>query len=63
MKYESPITFNLCDMNNVKVFKKKAKVQGQGSEIEVPTDRSCHKEHSCEIWKPYYIPITTYGQF
>jgi hypothetical protein len=28
----------------------------------VPIKRSCHKEHTYEIWKPYLLPFKRYGQ-
>jgi hypothetical protein len=55
MKYESPITCHSIDMANVKVFEKWVKLQG--SKNLVPIERSCHKEHAYEIWKPYHLPI------
>jgi hypothetical protein len=34
MKYESPITFHLKDMANVKGFEKWVKLQGQGHKVK-----------------------------
>ena len=28
----------------------------------VPYERSCHKEYTCAIWKPYYFWFESYGQ-
>jgi hypothetical protein len=28
----------------------------------VPIERSCHKEHTYEIQKPYHLPFKRYGQ-
>ena len=41
----------------VKVFQKKVKFQGQGheSKIMVPCERSCHKEYTSAISKPYFL--------
>jgi hypothetical protein len=61
MKYESHITYHSKDMPNVKVFEKFVKLQGQ--KMLVPIERSCNKEHTYEIKKPYHLPFKIYGQF
>jgi hypothetical protein len=38
------------------------KVKVTRSNILVPIERSCHKEHTYEIWKPYHLPFKRYGQ-
>jgi hypothetical protein len=50
-KYENPIAYHSKVIANVKVFKKYVKVQGQGqgSNLLVQLERSCHKEYSYEI--------------
>jgi hypothetical protein len=64
MKYESLITYHSIDMVNAKVFQKWVKLQGQGHMVKylVPIERSCHKEHTYEIWKPYHLSFKRYGQ-
>jgi hypothetical protein len=32
------------------------------SEFKVSIERSCHKEHTYEIQKPYHLPFKRYGQ-
>jgi putative transposon-encoded protein len=58
MKYKSSITYHSKDMANVKVYEKWVKLQGQGHKVKnlVPTERSCHKEHT------YEIPITCHSK-
>jgi hypothetical protein len=65
MKYESPITYHLKDMTNFKVFKKYANLQGQVQDVKIllSIERSCHKEYSYEIWKPYLLLIKRYNQY
>jgi hypothetical protein len=38
------------------------KVKVTRSKITVPLERSCHKEHTYEISKPYHLPFKRYGQ-
>jgi hypothetical protein len=33
-----------------------------GKKIMEPTERSCHNEHTCEIWKPYHLPFKRYSK-
>ena len=55
-KYESPIYYDKKIMVNVKVFFKsrsKVTVKVTSSKCMVPMKRSCHKDHTCQIWKTY----------
>jgi hypothetical protein len=36
------------------------KVKVTRSKTLVPSGRSCHKEHTYEIWKPYHLPFKRY---
>jgi hypothetical protein len=38
------------------------KVKVTRSNIMVPLEWSCHKEHTYETWKPYHLPFKRYGQ-
>ena len=51
MKYQSSRTHCSKVISKVKVFKKgsNSRVKVTGSKIMVPTERSYHKEYSCEI--------------
>jgi hypothetical protein len=44
----------------VKVFQKK--VKDQKVSVMISNERSCQKEYTCEIWKPYQLPIKSYDQ-
>ena len=35
----------------------RVKLQGHKSKILVPIQRSCHKKHTNEIWKPYHLQM------
>ena len=51
-KYESPISYNKKVMANVKVFFKsrsKVTVKVTSSKFMVLLERSCHKNHTCQI--------------
>jgi hypothetical protein len=52
MKYESLINYNSTDVANIKAFLKsrsKFKVKVRTSNIKLPVEMSCHKEHTNEI--------------
>jgi hypothetical protein len=49
VKYESPTTYQAIVMTKIKVFEKKAKLQGQRVKVMVSNERSCQKEYTCEI--------------
>jgi hypothetical protein len=52
MKYQSPITYHLKDMANVKVFLKirsNFKVKVSRSKILVPIEKPCYEEYIYEI--------------
>ena len=55
VKYESPITSGKKVMAKIKVFQKYVKLQGQGHQVKNYSTmwKDCHKEYTCEIWKPY----------
>jgi hypothetical protein len=57
VKYKSPTTHQSKVMTKVKVFEKKVKLQGQRVKIMESNERSCQRECTCEIWKPYLLPI------
>jgi hypothetical protein len=61
VKYESHTTYQSKVMTKVKVFGK-VKLQGQRVKVMVSNERSCQKEYTCEIGKPYHIPIKSYNQ-
>ena len=43
--------------SRLKFFKSRSnfKVKATRSKITVPCERSCHKEYTCAIWKPYHL--------
>jgi hypothetical protein len=43
-------------------FWKMGQTSRSRSQILVPIERSCHKEHTYEIWKPYHLQFKRYGQ-
>jgi hypothetical protein len=47
-------------MTKVKVFEKK--VKDHWVKVMVSNVRSCGKEYTCDIWKPYHLPIKSYDQ-
>ena len=49
MKYQSSITHCSKVISRVEVFKKWFKLQCHRVKLILPTERSCHKEYSCEI--------------
>ena len=53
VKYKSSSTHCSKVISKVKVFKKWVKLQGQGHRVKkmAPTEKSYHKENSCEISK------------
>ena len=65
VKYQSSSTYCSKVISNVnKFFKKQVKLQGQGhsGKIKVPTQRSYHKEYSCEISKLQHSLFKSYQQ-
>ena len=40
-------------MAKVKVFEKKVNFQGHKVKNYGTCEKSCHKEYTCETWKPY----------
>ena len=48
---KAPISFNKKVMANVKVFKSRSKVTVKvtSSKFMVLLERSCHKDHTCQI--------------
>ena len=48
----------------LKFFKSRSnfKVKVTRSNFMVPCERSCHKEYTCAIWKPYHFWFESYGQ-
>jgi hypothetical protein len=48
----------------LKFLKKKSnsKAKGQQVKVMVSNDRSCQKEYTCKIWKPYRLPIKRFGK-
>ena len=48
----------------LKFFKSRSKVTVKVtcSKFMIPSERSCHKEHSCQIWKPYLLRWKSYTQ-
>ena len=46
----------------LKFFKSSSNVKVTRSTILVPIERSCHKEYSYVIWKPYLFWLGSYGQ-
>jgi hypothetical protein len=63
VKYESPNT-NQKLWPWLKILKSRSnsKVNGQRVKVMVSIERSCRKEYTCEIWKPYHLPIKSYEQ-
>ena len=52
-------------MAKVKVFKYADSDADTNADTDtnlVSIERSCHKEYTCEIWKPYHLPIKSYEQ-
>ena len=50
--------------SRLKFSKLKVKGHGQGHKVKhlVLMERSCHKEYTCEIWKPYLLRFKSYDQ-
>jgi hypothetical protein len=59
VKYESSTTNQSKVMTKVKVFKMKVKLQDQRVKVMVSNERSCQKECTCEIRKPYQSKVMT----
>jgi hypothetical protein len=60
LKYESSSSYLSKVMTKVKVLEKKG--QTPRSKVKVLNERSCQKEYTCEIWKPYHLSIKSYDQ-
>jgi hypothetical protein len=60
LKYESlvhVVIYHSRDITDVKVFKKYVKHQGKEIKLCMPIEKSCLKEHTQEILKPYHLPL------
>ena len=49
-------------MAKVKFLQKRVKIQGHPLIFFLQTERSCHKEYTCDILKPYLLWLKNYGQ-
>ena len=46
----------------LKFFSKVGQSSRSRSELMVPSERSCHKQYTCAIWKPHLLLLESYGQ-
>jgi hypothetical protein len=46
----------------LKFLKSRSYSKVKGQKIKVLSKRSCQKGYTCEIWKPYHLPVKIYDQ-
>ena len=62
VQYESSISSGWKLWPTLKFFKNRSNFKVTRPKIMVPSARSCHKECTCTIWKPYQFCFESYGQ-
>jgi hypothetical protein len=62
VKYESSSNNQSKVMSKVKGFEKKVKLKRPRVKVMVWNERSCYKEYTYKIWKPWHLPIKSYEQ-